>query len=75
MISLIPMSPLFSLSIFNTQKPSEKLKRGRPGSIHHVSGCGVDVEGEGAIFKYVHTKQPVIKMSGFNHAKVWSPKL
>ena len=31
-------------------------KRGRPGSIHHVSGREVDVGGEGAIFKYIRTK-------------------
>ena len=31
-------------------------KRGRPGSIHHMSGCEVDVGGEGPIFKYIWTK-------------------
>ena len=31
-------------------------KRGRPGSIYHMSGREVDVRREGPIFKYVRTK-------------------
>ena len=31
-------------------------RRGRPGSIHHVSGRKVDIRGEGAISKYARTK-------------------
>ena len=31
-------------------------KQERPDSIHHVSGCELDVGEEGAIFKYVRTK-------------------
>ena len=33
----------------------EDLGQGRPGNIHHVSRCEVDVEGEGPIFKYIRT--------------------
>ena len=31
-------------------------ERGRHGSIHHVSGCEVDVGGEGPIFRYIRAK-------------------
>ena len=49
------MPPLFisSICIHNdTQEQKTGEKRGRPGSIHHVSGR----RGEGAIFKHEHTK-------------------
>ena len=56
--SLIPRPPLFLPSDDNTWnwKIGEKLKQGRPGSIHHVSRREVDVGGEGPIFKNIHTK-------------------
>ena len=54
-------------------------KRGRPGLIRHMSGHGVKVEGEGQIFKYVHTSLKVsflpFKTSSFNHANIRSPEL
>ena len=34
-----------------------KIKWGRPGTIHHVSGHKVDMGGRGQNSKYVHTKQ------------------
>ena len=40
----------------NTRERKTGEKRGRPGSIHHVSGREVDVGGEGPIFKYIRTK-------------------
>ena len=40
----------------NTREWKTSEKRGRPGSIHHVSGREVDVGGEGPIFKYIRTK-------------------
>ena len=59
--SLVPRPPPFLLSVCvhnNTQnrKLGEKLKRGRPRSIHHVSGSKVDVGGEGPIFKNIRAK-------------------
>ena len=57
----------------------DQLKQGRPGSIHHMSGCEVDVGGRG---RYSNTYRLnlkasflAIKKSGVNHAKVWSSKL
>ena len=52
---------------------------GRPGSIHHVSGREVDVGGGGAdiqIYTKINLKASFlpVKVSSFNHAKVWSPK-
>ena len=58
-VSLVPRPPLFLPSICihnNTQERKTGEKRGRPGSIHHVSGREVDVGGEGPIFKYIRTK-------------------
>ena len=40
----------------NTREWKTGKKRGRPGSIYHVSGREVDVRREGPIFKYVRTK-------------------
>ena len=57
--SLVPRPPPFLPSVCvhnNTRERKTGEKRGRPGSIHHVSGREVDVGGEGPIFKYVHTK-------------------
>ena len=50
-------------------------KRGRPGSIHHVSGREVDVGG-GADIHILNLKVSFlpVKTSSFHHAKVWSPK-
>ena len=69
---LVPRPPPFLPSIYvhyNTWNWTicEKLKRGRPGSIHHVSGHEVGHRGEGPIFKNICT-------NSFHHAKVWSPK-
>ena len=33
--------------------PPPLVKTGRPGSIHHVSGCEVDIGGEELIFKFL----------------------
>ena len=49
-INLVPRPPLFfalqfAFSIIH--------KSGRERSIHHVSGCKVDIGGQGLIFKYV----------------------
>ena len=40
----------------NTRERTTGEKRGRPGSIHHMSGREVDVGGEGPIFEYIRTK-------------------
>ena len=58
MPSLVPRPPPFlpSVCVHNNtrnQKIGDELKQGRPGSIHHVSGCEVDVGGEGSIFKHI----------------------
>ena len=42
----------------------------RPGSIHHVSVCEVDIEGEGADIYLVN-----LTTSSYDHAKVCSLKL
>ena len=39
----------------NTRERKTSEKQGRPGSIHHVSGCEVDVGKEGPIFKNIRT--------------------
>ena len=57
--SLVPRPPPFLSSVCvhnNTRERKTSEKRGRPGSIHHVSGHEVDVGGEGPIFKYIRTK-------------------
>ena len=50
-VSLVPRSPPFLHSVCvhnNTRKrKTDKKKRGRPGSIHHVSGYEVDIGGRG----------------------------
>ena len=59
MVSLVPRPPPFLPSVCfhnNTWEQKTGEKRGRAGSIYHVSGSKVDVGGEGAIFKYVRTK-------------------
>ena len=55
--------------------------QGGPGSIHHVSGCEVDVRGGGAdIYSNIYVLNlkasflPV-KTSSFYHAKVWTLKM
>ena len=57
--NLVPRPPPFLPSVCvhnNTQERKTSKKRGRPGSIHHVSGREVDVVGEGLIFKYIRIK-------------------
>ena len=53
------------------------IRRGKPGSIYHVSGCEVDIEGEGANICIVNLKTNFlpVKTSSYDHAKVWSLKL
>ena len=56
---LVPRPPSFLPSICihnNAREGKTGEKRGRPGSIHHVNGCEVDVGREGLIFKYIRTK-------------------
>ena len=76
--SLVPRPPLFLPSDNNTwnQEIGEKLKQGRPGSIHHVSRREVDVEGEGSNIKkiYILNLKASFLPVKTNHAKVWSPK-
>ena len=40
----------------NTRERKTGEKWGRPESIHHMSGCEVDVGREGPIFNYIRTK-------------------
>ena len=57
--SLVPRPPLFLPSVCihnNIWERRTGNKRGRPGSIHHVSGHEVDLGGEGPMFKHVRTK-------------------
>ena len=55
MCSLAPF--LLSVRIHNNiRERNTSKKRGRPGSIHHMSGREVDVGGDGLIFKYIRTK-------------------
>ena len=57
-ISLVPRPPSFLPFICvhnNTREHKTGEKRGRPGSIHHVSGCEVDVGG-GADIQCIRTK-------------------
>ena len=57
--SLVPRPPPFLPSVCvhnNTREWKTGEKRGRPGSIDHVSGREVDEGGEGPIFKYIRTK-------------------
>ena len=61
MLASFPGLPRFDLpfafTIIHGIGRSTKIQtRGRPGSIHHVSGLEVDVGGEGAIFKHIRTK-------------------
>ena len=56
---LVPRPPPFLFSVCahnNTRERMTGEKRGRPGSIHYVSGREVDVGREGPIFKYIRTK-------------------
>ena len=46
----------FAFTTIHRIEDRRKLKQGRPGSIHYVSGHEVDVGGEGPIFKYMRTK-------------------
>ena len=53
-LSLVPRPPpcLPSVCVHNnTRERKTGEKRGKPGSIRHMSGREVDVGGEGAIFK------------------------
>ena len=47
-ISLVfrPLPSLSSVCVHNNTRAEDQ---GRPGSIHHMSGCEVDVGGEGAV--------------------------
>ena len=47
---LLPENLLAFTIIHGSRRP------GRPGSIHHMSGCEVDVGGKGPMFKYVRNK-------------------
>ena len=78
--SLVPWPLLFLPSICiqnNTREWKIGEKRRRPGNIHNVSGCKVNVGGEGPIFKYVRTKLEsnflLVKTSSFDHANSSSP--
>ena len=46
----------FAFTIIHRSRRPAKKKRGRPGSIDHVSGHDVDAGGEGPIFKYIRSK-------------------
>ena len=51
--SFVPRPPPFLPSVCvhnNTRERKTGEKWGRPGSVDHVSGCEVDVGGEGPIF-------------------------
>ena len=82
-LASFPGLPRFYLSFNcvhnNTREWKTGEKRGRPGSIHHVSGRKVDIGGEGLIFINIYVLNlkasflPV-KMSSFHHAKVRSLK-
>ena len=57
--SLVPRPPPFLPSVGvhdNTRKRKTSEKRGRPGSIHHVSGRKVDVGGGGTDIQIIRTK-------------------
>ena len=57
--SLVPRPPLFLPSVGvhnNTWERKTSEKRGKPRSIHHMSGREVDIGREGLIFKYICTK-------------------
>ena len=62
--------PLAFTIIHGSKRPAKKW--GRPGSIHHVRRCEVDVGGEGPIY-LLNLKASFlpVKMSSFHHAKVW----
>ena len=60
-VSLIPRPPPFLPSICvhnNTQEQKIGEKRGRPGSIHHVSGRKVDVGREGHVKIFLRSRIP-----------------
>ena len=70
-----------SVCIHNkTREWKTNKKVGWPGSIHHVSGCEVNVGGGWAVkLKYVcvlnlKVSFLVVKTSSFDHTNVWSPK-
>ena len=73
---MIKFSPSFC--VHNNTRDQRK-KRGRPGSIHHMSGREVDVGMEGPIFIVLKLKASflLVKTStcSFDHANIWSPKL
>ena len=80
--SLVPRPPPFLPSVFfhyNTREQKTSEKWGRPRSIHHVSGCEVDVGRRGRYSNmYILNLKAsflLVKMSSFDHAEVWSPKL
>ena len=59
MCSLVSRPPPFFSSVCvhnNTWERKTGEKRGRPGSIHHMSGREVYIGGEGPIFKYIRSK-------------------
>ena len=58
-LSLVPRPPLCLPSVCvhnNTREWKTGEERGRPGSIHHMSGHELDVGGKGPIFKYIRTQ-------------------
>ena len=81
--SFVPRPPLFIPSVCvhnNTREWKTSKKWGRSESIHHVSRRKVDIRGRGwysQICNVLNLKVSIlrVKMSNFDHAKVWSPKL
>ena len=65
-----------SMTLFlNTREGNTSEKQGKPGSIHHMSGCKVDVErGEKGQCSSMYMYMLNLKASSFDHANVWSPK-
>ena len=77
-VSLVPKPPPFYLCVHDAQEWKTGEKRGRPGNIHHVSGCEVDVEGRGRYPNIYGQNLKAsflpLKTSSIHHIKVWSPK-
>ena len=60
---------LLSMTFFlNTRKRKTSEKQGKPGSIHHMSGCKVDVERGGRQCSSMHMYMLNLKASSFDHA-------
>ena len=81
--SFVPRPPPFIPSVCvhnNTREWKTSKKLGRFESVHHVSRRKVDIRGRGwysQICNVLNLKVSIlrVKMSNFDHAKVWSPKL